>query len=53
MQGNKEKGKQKKRIDRVEEEEIGGQKEGNRMESVKEGSSSFSLVVYFVSTGNL
>ena len=54
MQGNKEKGKQKKkRIDRVEKKEIGGQKERNRMESVEEGSSSFSLVAYSVGTGNL
>jgi len=54
MQGNKEKGKQKKkRIDRVEKKEIGGQKERNRIESVKEGSSSFSLVAYSVGTGNL
>ena len=54
MQGNKEKGKQKKkRIDRVEKKEIGGQKERNRIESVEEGSSSFSLVAYSVGTGNL
>jgi len=36
-----------------EEEEVRGQEEENRMKSVKEESSSFSLVVYSVSTGTL
>ena len=33
-----------------EEEEIGEQEEENRMEGVEEGSNSFSLVAYSVST---
>jgi len=36
-----------------EEEEVRGQEEENRMKSVKEESSSFSLVVYSVSTRTL
>jgi len=37
----------------VEKKEVGGQKEENGMEGMKEGSSNFSLVVYSVGTGNL
>ena len=33
-----------------EEKEVRGQKEENGMEGVKEGSSSFSLVIYSVGT---
>jgi len=41
-------------MDGVEEEEgIRGQEEENGMESVEEGSSSFSLVAYSVSTRTL
>jgi len=51
VQGSKEKGKQKeKRIDGVEEEEIRGQEEKNRIEDMEEKSNSFSLVAYSVST---
>ena len=55
MQESKEKGKQREeRIDRAEKKkEVGGQKEKNRMEDMKEGSSSFSLVAYSVGTGTL
>jgi len=55
IQGSKKKGKQKKkRIDGVEEEaQVRGQEEENGMKGVKEGSSSFSLVVYSVGTGVL
>jgi len=53
VQGSKEKRKQKEdRTDRAEkEEEVGGQKEENRIESVEEGSNSFSLVAYSIGTG--
>jgi len=37
----------------VEEKEVRGQEEENRMEGVEEGSSSFSLVAYSVNTGTL
>jgi len=51
VQGSKEKEKQRQeKIDRAEEEEVRGQEEENRMESVKEGSSSFSLITFSVST---
>jgi len=55
VQGSKRKGKQKEeRIDRAEEEkETGGQEEENRMESVEEKSSSFSLVAFSVGMGIL
>jgi len=36
-----------------EKEEVRGQEEKNRMKSVKEESSSFSLVVYSISTETL
>ena len=54
VQGRKEKGKQKEeRIDGVEEkEEVGGQEEENGMEGMKEGSNSFSLVMYSVGTSD-
>ena len=50
LQGSKEKEKQKeKKIDRAEKkEEVRGQEEENRMESMEEGSSSFSPVAYSV-----
>jgi len=53
IQWSKEKEKQKEdAMDGVEEEEgVGGQEEEYRMEGVKEGSGSFSLVMYSVSTG--
>jgi len=51
VQGSKEKGKQRQeKIDGVEEEEVREQKEENGMEGVKEGSNSFSLVTFSVST---
>ena len=53
VQGCKEKGKQREeRLDREEEEEeIGRQEEEkNEMEGIKEGGSSFTLVMYSVST---
>jgi len=51
VQGSKEKGKQKeKRIDRAEEEKVGGQEEKNGMEGMEERSNSFSPVMYSVST---
>jgi len=54
VQERKEKGKQREeRIDRMEKEEIEGQEEDNGIEGVEKGSSSFSLVVYSVGSGNL
>jgi len=55
VQWSKEKGKQREQSpDRSEEEkEVGEQEEENGMEGVKKGTSSFSLVVYSVSTGVL
>ena len=54
VQQSKKKGKQREQeLDRVEKKEVGGQKEENGMEGMKEGSSNFSLVVYSVGTGNL
>jgi len=55
VQGSKGKEKQKEeRIDGVEEEEeTGGQEEENRMEGIEKESSSFSPVVFSVSTGIL
>ena len=52
VQESTEKEKQREqRIDRVEEEgKVEGQEEENRMEDIKEGSSSFSLIVYSVGT---
>ena len=51
IQGSTDKGKQKEeRINGAEEEEIGGQKEENRMEGVEERSNNFSPVAYSVST---
>jgi len=53
VQESKEKKKQKEeRTDRVEEEEeVRGQEVENRIESVEEGSNSFSPVAYSVGTG--
>jgi len=54
VQERKEKGKQREeRIDEIEEEEIEEQEEDNGIEGVEEGSSSFSLVMYSVGSGNL
>ena len=54
VQEKKEKGKQREeRINRMEEEEIEGQEEDNRMKGVEEGSNSFSPVAYSVGTRNL
>jgi len=52
VQGSKEKRKQRQeKIDRVEKEEVRGQEEENRIESIEEESSSFSPVTFSVSTG--
>jgi len=53
IQGSTEKGKQREqRLDEAEKKkEVGEQEEENGMENMKEGSSCFSLVAYFVKTG--
>jgi len=53
--GSKEKGKQKEEmIDGMEEkEEVREQEEENGIEDIEEGNSSFTLVVFSVSTGIL
>ena len=51
VQGSKEKGKQRQeKIDKAEEEEVGGQEEENEIEGIEERSSSFSPVIFFVGT---
>ena len=55
VQRSKEKGKQKEEmIDGVEEEKkVREQEKENRIEDIEEGSSSFTLVIFSVSTGIL
>jgi len=52
VQESKKKVKQRQeKVNGVEEEEVRGQKEENRIESMEEGSSSFSPVAFSVGTG--